>query len=138
MNADGGHVTQPHKETMRIAMEHALVDANLSADAIGYVNGHGTATDRGDIAESHATHQLFGSKTPYSTLKGNTGHTLGACGAIEAWASIEMMRQNRFHPTLNLKTIDENCADLEFLMGESRVIDTDIIMSNTAVRLNKI
>ena len=130
MNADGGHVTQPNAETMQVAMELALDDAALPASAIGYVNGHGTATDRGDIAESQATYNLFGGNTPLSTLKGNTGHTLGACGAIEAWASIEMMRQKRFHPTLNLHSVDDACGHLDFIMGESRQIDTQHIMSN--------
>lgn len=130
LNADGGHVTQPHKETMCIAMQHALNDAIVTPVDIGYVNGHGTATDRGDIAESHATYQLFSDKTPYSTLKGNTGHTLGACGAVEAWASIEMMRQKQFHPTLNLTSVDPECASLDYIMQKARVIDTDMVMSN--------
>ena len=97
-NSDGGHVTQPTAETMQIAMQLALADAHLSPDAIGYINAHGTATDRGDIAESLATYALFGNTTPISSLKGNLGHTLGACGAIESWAAIHMMQDNWFAP----------------------------------------
>ncbi len=82
-NSDGQHVTQPNAETMEVAMSLALSDAKVSATEIGYVSAHGTATDRGDIAESHATAAIFGCKTPISSLKSYTGHTLGACGALE-------------------------------------------------------
>ncbi|MDO8313368.1 MAG: beta-ketoacyl-ACP synthase, partial [Sideroxyarcus sp.] len=116
-NSDGAHVTQPQSETMRIAMRMALDDAGLSPDAIGYISAHGTATERGDIAESHATHALFGSNTPISAFKSFTGHTLGACGALEAWISIKMMHDNWFHGTANLDNIDPNCAPLDYLTG---------------------
>ncbi|MBQ0785112.1 MAG: beta-ketoacyl-ACP synthase, partial [Amphritea sp.] len=89
-NSDGQHVTQPNAETMEKAMRLALTDAGVSATDIGYVSAHGTATDRGDIAESHATAAVFGGDTPISSLKSYTGHTLGACGALEAWTAIEM------------------------------------------------
>lgn len=129
-NSDGGHVTQPNADTMGIAMELALQDAQLDKEAIGYVNAHGTATERGDIAESTATAKLFGSAMPISSLKGNLGHTLGACGAIEAWATIEMMNQGWFAPTLNLKNIDERCADLDYITGSGREIQTEYVMNN--------
>ncbi|GAB5450904.1 MAG: beta-ketoacyl-ACP synthase [Halioglobus sp.] len=129
-NSDGGHVTQPTPETMRIAMQLALQDASLDAGAIGYVLAHGTATDRGDIAESSATRELFGRPVPISSLKGHLGHTLGACGALESWASIEMMNCGWFAPTLNLRAVDERCADLDYLMGEGRKIDAEFVMNN--------
>ena len=83
-NSDGTHVTHPNPATMAQAMRMALDDAALAPDAIGYVNAHGTATDQGDVAESNATHAVFGGAVPVSTLKGYMGHTLGAAGAIEA------------------------------------------------------
>ena len=83
-NSDGTHVTHPNPATMAQAMRMALDDAALAPDAIGYVNAHGTATDQGDVAESNATHAVFGGAVPVSTLKGYMGHTLGACGALEA------------------------------------------------------
>jgi len=129
-NSDGTHVTQPQSDTMRIAMQMALDDAGLTPDAIGYISAHGTATDRGDIAESHATYALFGSNTPISAFKSFTGHTLGACGALEAWTSIKMMHDNWFHGTANLQEVDPNCAPLDYLTGTGREINTDIIMSN--------
>jgi 3-oxoacyl-[acyl-carrier-protein] synthase II len=68
-NADGQHTTRPEVSTMRRAMELALEDAGLEPRAIGYVNGHGTATEQGDIAETLATHALFGARMPISSQK---------------------------------------------------------------------
>ncbi len=129
-NSDGAHVTQPQADTMRIAMQMALDDAGLEPAAIGYISAHGTATERGDIAESHATHALFGGHTPISAFKSFTGHTLGACGALEAWVSIKMMHDGWFHGTANLETPDPNCAPLDYITGSGRELHTDIIMSN--------
>ena len=129
-NSDGCHVTQPNAETMKIAMQLALADAGLEAGQIGYVNAHGTGTQQGDIAESQATHQVFGSGVPISSLKSYMGHTLGACGALEAWISIEMMREGWFAPTLNLEQVDPQCAGLDYIKGEGRKIETDYVMSN--------
>ena len=115
---------------MEIAIRLALKDAQIEPSAIGYVNAHGTATDRGDIAESHATYAVFGAGMPISSLKSYTGHTLGACGALEAWVSIEMMNAGWFAPTLNLEHIDPQCADLDYICKEPRLINTDYVMSN--------
>ncbi|MGB1197799.1 MAG: beta-ketoacyl-ACP synthase [Thalassotalea sp.] len=128
-NSDGTHVTQPTAATMQTAMRLSLEDANLEADNIGYVNAHGTATDRGDVAETHATFNMLGAK-PISSLKSYLGHTLGACGAIEAWACINMMKENWFAPTINLTDVDDECAPLDYIQGEGRAIDTDYIMTN--------
>ena len=128
-NADGLHVTQPTKETMAKAMELALEDAQLPSQSIGYVNAHGTSTDRGDIAETNATYDVLG-RVPISSLKSYLGHTLGACGAIEAWASINMMNENSFAPTINLDAVDDECAELDYIVGKARTIDTDYVMTN--------
>ncbi|HZV65312.1 MAG TPA: beta-ketoacyl-ACP synthase [Telluria sp.] len=129
-NSDGCHVTQPNTETMAIAMRLALADAGLEPGQIGYVNAHGTGTQQGDIAESQATAQVFGLGVPVSSLKSYMGHTLGACGALEAWISIEMMREGWFAPTLNLDQVDPRCAALDYIRGEGRKIDCDYVMSN--------
>jgi 3-oxoacyl-[acyl-carrier-protein] synthase II len=129
-NSDGSHITQPEAETMAVAMQQALADAKLPASAIGYISAHGTATDRGDIAESHATAQVIGSKTPISSMKSYLGHTLGACGAIEAWWAVEMMRRQWFAPTLNLENPDPACAELGHLTGDGRNIDPEYVISN--------
>ena len=129
-NSDGAHVTQPKAETMAQAMRLALSDAGLPADAIPYVNGHGTATEHGDIAESQATQAVFGSRMAISSLKSFMGHTLGACGALEAWMSAEMMKCGWFSPTLNLSRVDPRCAELDYLMGTGKAIDTEYVMTN--------
>jgi len=129
-NSDGCHVTQPNAATMQVAMQLALDDAGIKASEIGYVNAHGTSTQHGDIAESHATAQVFGPNMPISSLKSYMGHTLGACGALEAWISIEMMREGWFAPTLNLEQADPKCAELDYITGEGRRFDCDYVMSN--------
>ncbi|EKO3945869.1 beta-ketoacyl-ACP synthase [Vibrio fluvialis] len=128
-NCDAAHVTQPQMETMQICMEMALRDAQLDPARIGYVSAHGTATDRGDIAESNATANALG-KVPISSLKSYFGHTLGACGAIEAWLSLEMMHTGWFHPTLNLESLDPQCGDLDYITGTGREMTVDYLMSN--------
>jgi 3-oxoacyl-[acyl-carrier-protein] synthase II len=129
-NSDGSHVTQPEAETMAVAMRQALADAQLTPEAIGYVSAHGTATDRGDVAESHATSAVFGSRMPISSMKSYLGHSLGACGAIEAWWATEMMQRHWFAPTLNLAHPDPACAELDYLTGEGRLIQPEFVMSN--------
>lgn len=128
-NCDAAHVTQPQMETMQICMEMALQNAGISADQIDYVSAHGTATDRGDIAESNATANALG-KVPISSLKSYFGHTLGACGAIEAWLSLEMMHGGWFNPTLNLENLDPQCGDLDYISGQGRELNVEYLMSN--------
>jgi 3-oxoacyl-[acyl-carrier-protein] synthase II len=128
-NSDGSHVTQPQSETMYKAMSLALQQAGLKPQDIGYVSAHGTATDRGDIAESVATAQLLG-KVPISAFKSFTGHTLGACGSLEAMVAIKMMNQGWFHGTANLENIDPACGDLDYLRIKGREINTTYVMSN--------
>lgn len=129
-NSDGQHVTQPSADTMAEAMRLALEDADLTPDTIDYVNAHGTATDHGDIAETTATAQVFGSRIPISSLKSYVGHTLGACGAYEAWATVQMMREGWFAPTLNLEARDPRCAELDYITGEGRELRAEHVMSN--------
>ncbi|MBS9838527.1 beta-ketoacyl-ACP synthase [Vibrio alginolyticus] len=128
-NCDAAHVTQPQMETMQICMEMALQNASIPAEKIDYVSAHGTATDRGDIAESNATANALG-KVPISSLKSYFGHTLGACGAIEAWLGLEMMHTGWFNPTLNLENLDEQCGDLDYIAGQGRELDVKYLMSN--------
>ena len=115
---------------MATAMQLALDDAGLPPSAIAYVNAHGTATDQGDVAEAAATHAVFGERVAISSLKSYMGHTLGACGALEAWMSLEMMRNGWFAPTVNLATTDPRCAPLDHVTGDGRHIDTDLVMTN--------
>ncbi len=129
-NSDGVHVTRPEEATMRAVIELALADARLPASAIGYVNGHGTATEHGDIAESRATAAALGRPVPISSQKSYLGHTLGACGAIEAWLTILMMTAGWFAPTLNLEHPDPRCGELDYIAGAGRRLDVEYAMSN--------
>ena len=127
---DGTHITNPNPETMGGAIKEALKYAKISADEVGYVNAHGTATIQGDTAESIATYDVFKRPVPISSIKSYTGHTLGACGAIEAILSIEMMNNNWYCPTLNLNEVDENCAPLNYIMHKGIEMNNNIVMSN--------
>ncbi|MCX7086609.1 MAG: beta-ketoacyl-ACP synthase [Methylococcales bacterium] len=129
-NSDGLHVTKPDSDSMQIAMKLALQDAGLAAREIGYVSAHGTATELGDIAESHATAAVLGHKIPISAMKSYTGHTLGACGSIEAWVGIQMMNEGWFHPTANLDNIDPRCAELDYIRDAIRLLECEYLMSN--------
>ncbi|WP_254054591.1 beta-ketoacyl synthase N-terminal-like domain-containing protein [Roseovarius sp. EL26] len=129
-NSDGKHVTQPTAETMEKALRLALEDAGVSPNDIDFVNGHGTATDRGDVAESQATAAVFGQNVPYHTLKGHFGQTLGACGVIETWLGIEMMRSGWFPPIANLTNRDPLCGELDYVTDQRRHLDVDVMMLN--------
>ena len=129
-NSDGAHVTEPAAATMAQVMTLALEDAALSASAIGYVSAHGTATATGDVAETQATSRVLGSKIPISSMKSYLGHTLGACGAIEAWWGIEMLKRGWFAPTVNLCNVDPACGEADYLAGEGRLMDLEHFMSN--------
>lgn len=129
-SCDGRHMTNPDPVGMERVMRLALADAGLEPGDIDYVNAHGTATETGDVAESAATYAVFGDGVPVSTLKGHMGHTLGACGALEAWMSIEMLREGWVAPTLNLGAVDERCAPLDYVRDRPREIDAEVFMSN--------
>jgi 3-oxoacyl-[acyl-carrier-protein] synthase II len=129
-NSDGAHITQPQAETQVVVMRKALEQARLSGSDIQFVSGHGTATDQGDVAESQATSEVFGGNTPFHSLKGHFGHTLGACGAIEAWLSLAMARDQWFPHTANLSEVDPRCAELDYIMGEPRRLDVEHFASN--------
>ncbi len=129
-NSDGRHITNPTQATMEVAMQSALDNAGLNASDIDFISGHGTATEQGDIAESHATRNILGPAIPFHSLKSYFGHSLGACGSIEAWLGIEMMREGWFAPTVNLDNVDAACADLDYLMGTGREIEVSHLMSN--------
>lgn len=107
---DGTHMTQSSAETMMGVMRHALELSGLQSDQIDYVNAHATATVHGDVEEAKAIGSVFGPEIAVSSLKGHLGHSLAACGALEAIAAIKMMQESLLIPTRNL---DEVCPDCE-------------------------
>jgi 3-oxoacyl-[acyl-carrier-protein] synthase II len=132
-SCDGQHLTSPSPEGMATAMRKALASAGIRSDDIDYINAHATGTEVGDIAESEATLAALGecaTKIPISSTKGHTGHTLGACGAIESAFVLGMMREQFVVPTRNLDHVDPRCAPLSFVVGDARPARVDRAMSN--------
>jgi 3-oxoacyl-[acyl-carrier-protein] synthase II len=129
-NCDGTHVTNPSREGMAQAMRLALQNARLPAERIDYINAHATATEVGDIAESHATEAVLGSRVPISSTKSFTGHTLGACGAIEAAFCMAMMRDGFIAPNRTLETPDPRCARLAYVGQDASSAKLRVSMSN--------
>jgi len=117
-SCDGQHVTMPSPEGMAASMSKALADAGLEPEDVDYINAHATATEAGDIAESQATLSIFGDRVPISSTKGHTGHTLGACGALESAFCLSMMNEGFLAPTRNLTNPDPRCAPLNYLRGD--------------------
>jgi 3-oxoacyl-[acyl-carrier-protein] synthase II len=129
-NCDGLHMTAPSEHGMRRAMELALADARLPASEIEYVNAHATATDIGDVCESRATATVFGERVPVSSTKGFTGHTLGACGVVEASFCLAMLRDGFLAPNRNLVKPHADVAPLDFVIGAPREARPRTVMSN--------
>lgn len=129
-NTDGTHMTQPNARTIQAAIEKSMECAGVDYSEICYVNGHGTATTQGDIAETTATAAAFKRPVPISSMKSYIGHSLGACGAIEAAMTIEMLNSDWYMPTLNLKNVDSACGELDYIINEGRVIRGEYAMSN--------
>ncbi len=105
-SCDANHMSTPEPTGMRMAMERALADANLPASVVDYVCAHATGTLLGDAAEALATHEVFGSKVPVASLKGNYGHMLAACGTTELIACLLGMRDGIIPGTRNLHNPD--------------------------------
>lgn len=131
-NCDGSHLTAPDSAGMEAAMRGGLADAGISADRVDYVCAHATATEAGDLAESHAMARAYGTETPVSSLKGHLGHSLGACGALEAWMTLGMLREGWIAPTLNLERVDPACAELDYVQGAAREAPLEIVVSNNS------
>lgn len=129
-NCDGQHISQPNRKTQEVVMRQALEQSGLSVSDLSFVSGHGTGTATGDVEESHATHAVFGDRVPFHTLKGNFGHTLGACGAIETWLGIEQLKEGLISPIANLANVDPKCADLDYVIGDSRKVSKNAFSSS--------
>jgi 3-oxoacyl-[acyl-carrier-protein] synthase II len=137
MTADAHHMTAPHPEGLgaRNVMRLALADAKMNPDEINYVNVHGTSTKLGDIAESKAIQEVFGTHAydlNISSTKSMTGHLLGAAGAIEAVAGILAINENFIPPTINHFTDDPDIDNkLNFTFNEAQEREVQAMLSNT-------
>lgn len=94
------------------------------------MSAHATGTPQGDAAEASAIAAVFGPDVPVSSLKGNMGHTLGASGAIELAATIEMMRSQTIYPTHNLEEVDPACAGINHVR-EKKAARFDAFLKNS-------
>ncbi len=126
---DGHHLSTPSSDGMKATMVSALDDANLKPEDIDYVNPHATATSAGDVAESAATRELFGSEMPLSATKSYTGHTLGASGVHELIFSLYMMEDDMIYPTINLENVDPQCEGLN-IITELTKKELNAVMTN--------
>ncbi len=130
MSTDNFHLTQPDPSGIgpRRAMERALQSAQISADAIDYINAHGTATPFNDAAEGKAISELFG-RVPVSSTKSMMGHSLGAAGAVEVIVCL-LALQHQFLPgNINFRAPDEN-IDLNVIANKPRPASLRTVLSN--------
>ena len=132
---DAYHITspEPNGEGGANAMIRAMQDANVKPEAIDYINAHGTSTHLNDSTETMAIKKALGeasNKVMISSTKGNTGHLLGAAGAVEAIISVKAIENQLVPPTINYKEKDEEC-DLDIVPNEPRKAKIDIVMSNS-------
>lgn len=128
---DTGHMTNPSQAAMETVINGALADANATPADVSYVNAHATATDIGDIAESKAIYSIFGGNTPVSSLKGNFGHLMGACGVVETIGCLGMMARESIPPVKNFTEADPRCAPLNFVGAEARRLRPGVIVKNS-------
>lgn len=113
ISSDGqGEMVAPAMSGALAAMRMASETTGIPADAIGYVNTHGTSTPLGDISEVRAMREFFGGRhVPYSSTKGYTGHTISAAGAIEAIFTLSMLRGGWLAPSIHAEPLDPEILD---------------------------
>lgn len=137
LSADAYHLTAPHPEGEGavLVMKNALEDAGMAPEELDYINVHGTATPRGDIAEIIAIKKVFGDhayKMNISATKSMTGHLLGAAGAVEAIASILAIKNSIVPPTINLEELDpEIDSELNLTPNKAEEREINTALSNT-------
>ncbi|MCD9622556.1 beta-ketoacyl-[acyl-carrier-protein] synthase family protein [Rhabdothermincola salaria] len=133
-NADAHHITAPSPGGVGAiaCMEMALADAGITPDQVGQVNAHGTSTPLNDAAEADAIGKVFGAPGPAVTsIKGVTGHSLGAAGALEAVATILSMGKGLIPPTAGYTTPDPDMAPIDLVVGEARPWEPAPTLSNS-------
>lgn len=135
MSADAHHITAPEPDGDGAArvMQAALADAGVDAEAVGYINAHGTSTPLGDVAEVRAIKRVFGEhafELAVSSTKSSTGHLLGAAGGLEAGIVALAIDRQVLPPTLNLDEPGEEC-DLDFVPNEARETVLEVAITNS-------
>jgi 3-oxoacyl-[acyl-carrier-protein] synthase II len=133
-SADAFHITQPEPQGAGavIAMQMALTDAGEDAEAVDYINAHGTSTPLNDAAETRAIKKALGDhahRVAVSSTKSMTGHMVGAAGAAEAAVAALAVHHGVIPPTTNYETPDPEC-DLDYVPNEARKADVRLALSN--------
>jgi len=113
-NTETENMAYPSAETLRACMLGALKNAQVSPREVDLLCAHATGTLAGDIAETQAAHAVFGPMLNINSLKGHLGHTMGASGALESIACVQMFAHNTLLPTKNFHELDERCAPLQY------------------------
>lgn len=134
-SSDAYHITSPAPggEGGARAMVSAIEDAKISKEDIDYINAHGTSTHLNDAFETAAIKTALGEaskKVMVSSTKGNTGHLLGAAGAVEAIVCIKAINDKFVPPTIGYKVPDEEC-DLDIVPNKGRNTEIKYAMSNS-------
>jgi 3-oxoacyl-[acyl-carrier-protein] synthase II len=132
MSADAGHMTAPNMDGPRRAMISAIANAGLDADAVDYINAHGTSTPLGDINESNAIKAALGAhaqRVVVSSTKSMTGHLLGGAGGIESVFTVLALDRQKCPPTINLFNQDPEC-DLDYCANTARDMKIDVALKN--------
>lgn len=132
---DAYHITAPQPDASGavLAMQRALKDAEISPDAVDYINAHGTSTEYNDKTETLAIKKVFGERAkqiPVSSTKSMTGHMLGAAGGVELIATVLSMNNGFIHPTINYETPDPEC-DLDYVPNTARSQQINCALSNS-------
>ena len=135
MSGDAYHMTAPSEggEGAARCMQNALRSADMSANDIDYINAHGTSTIAGDVAESEAIKQVFGSQAYnlcVSSTKSMIGHLLGASGAAEAIVSVLTLYDQVITPTINLDNPEDGC-DLDYVPHKARESAVNAVLTNS-------
>ncbi|HFB65310.1 MAG TPA: beta-ketoacyl-[acyl-carrier-protein] synthase II [Aeromonadales bacterium] len=135
MSGDAYHMTSPPSDGAgaALAMRNAINDAELNPADIDYINAHGTSTKMGDLAETVAIKDVFGShahELMVSSTKSMTGHMLGAAGAVETVFCVKALEDQKVPPTTNLDNPDEGC-DLDYVANVARDATLDNVICNS-------
>jgi 3-oxoacyl-[acyl-carrier-protein] synthase II len=132
MGADAFHMTAPNVDGPKRSMKAALRNAGINADAVHYLNAHGTSTPLGDLNETNAIKLAFGEhakKMVVNSTKSMTGHLLGGAGGIESVFSVLAVHHQVSPPTINIFNQDPEC-DLDYCANEARAMKIDVAVKN--------
>lgn len=132
MGADAFHMTAPNVDGPKRSMKAALRNAGINADAVQYLNAHGTSTPLGDVNETNAIKLAFGEhakKLVVNSTKSMTGHLLGGAGGIESVFTALALHHQVSPPTINIFNQDPEC-DLDYCANTAREMKIDVAVKN--------